>query len=174
MKSGQYSILHRSWINLLLFEVVDDSQCAILGNHGQMTIVRRNGKGVDSLVGDFPGCHRVGLLILGVNRLLNLHLRNEVKPIGWSLAILAALWLLVLGSEDGILLLLVIYDNSAVHMSCQEEVFGSRNPSDLGDWRLVDHALKYVSLLSRLADGLEGRIHSYSAAYIAGKPAPTK
>lgn len=46
-----------------------------------------------------------------------------------------------LGREQRILFLLIINNQYAIRMRCQEEIFGTREPLEMGNWRVVDHTV---------------------------------
>lgn len=106
----------------LLFEIVNDPQRAILGNHSQVPAVRGEGEGIDTLVGELPSRDWVELLVLGMDRFVQLNSildRGTRAAAGRSASVgdshtLFAIFLL--WREDGIFLLLVIDNERAVHV----------------------------------------------------------
>ena len=125
----------------LFLEVIHDSEGAVLGDDGEVPAVGGEGEGVDAVVGELPHGDGVHLLVLGVDRLVHVDLRRVVHPARADGVAAGPGVALVLGSEDVILLLLVVDNQRAVHVGREEEVLGAWDPFDLGDGRAVDDAL---------------------------------
>ncbi len=113
-----------------------------------MAVVWGEGEGVDAVVGELPDGDGVGPLVLGVDRLVDVHLGRVVdlaRAVGVAAG--AGPGTLVLWREEAVLLFLVVDDQRAVHVCREEEVFGTRDPADLGDGRRVDDALRWSVLV---------------------------
>lgn len=65
---------------LLFIQVVDDTERAVLVHDCQMSVVWRERICVDPLVREFPDGHWVDLLVLGMDRLLDLHALRKLDP----------------------------------------------------------------------------------------------
>lgn len=117
------------WVEIceLFFEVVDDAEGAVFGDDSEMTAVRREAEVCDSVVGDFPRSDWVRFLIFRVDRFVDV----EGFDIGIEGLLVGSVRAVGFGDEGGIVALLVIDYQAAVHMGSEEEVLGAGKPSDL-------------------------------------------
>jgi hypothetical protein len=132
--AGKAAVVRVVQVEKFLLEEVEDAQGTIFGDHGQMSVVRREGKGVDAVVGEFPYGDRVRFLVLGVDRLLDVDLRGIVgptSPAGVCAGSDVGFAAIVLRYENGVFLLFIVDHESTVHVCGEEEVFGPRNPFDM-------------------------------------------
>lgn len=116
--------------DVLFFEVINDSEGSIFTDYSQMTTIRREREGVDSLVGEFPGCYRVDFLVLRVYGFVDQNRMVVTAGEAWR-GRLAAVGLLILWHERCIILFLVVDNERAVHMTSEEQILGARDPLDL-------------------------------------------
>lgn len=97
-----------------------------------MSLIRRKRKAGQFLIRQFPKCHRVCLLVFGIDGFEDLQWQSC-----WFLFVVAVR----LGGKQCVLLLLVINNQGTICMGRQKQIFGTRKPFYMGNWGIVDYAV---------------------------------
>jgi len=135
------AVIRRVKICQLFAKEVDNAEGAVFGYYGKMLGVRGKGEGGDAMVWYIPGSNRVWLLVLTVDRLIDMEGIEISRK--WICSCERAT--VSLRGERGIFALCIVDNQGAIHVGSQEQILWIGEPANFGNrWR-ADYVLKCIS-----------------------------